>query len=284
MKFRKFGLSEIFGKSFLQLLLIIWAIFQLYPLVWMFLSSFKEDHQILSRPFSIPTELHFENYSIIWNNPTGTSLIVFLKNSIIVVVCSLAILFLISILAAWAMAKFKFIGKNLLFVFIALVFAIPLHSYIVGLYFFMVRINLINTLFGLILVYVAILFPFTVMLLQAYFRGFPDELIEAARIDGCSEIRLIFGIVVPISKGALIAAGVVDFIAVWNEFFLALVILGKSELYTLTVGLFQFKGNYIVQWNYMFASLTFAVIFPILIYAIFSRQIVEGMTVGAVKE
>ncbi len=284
MLLKKIRLTTILNSSAIQLFLIIWAIIQLFPLIWMFYSSLKKTYQILSSPFSFPKELQFKNFNIIWDNPTGTNLIVYFKNSVIITVATLALLLLISILAAWAIAKFKFIGKNGLLIFLILMIAVPIHSYVVGLYFLIIKLNLLNNYLGLILIYSAVFFPFTVVLLQAYFRSFPDELIDAARVDGCSELRLIFGIVVPISKGAIIAATVIDFIAIWNEFFLSLIVLRNNDLRTLTVGIFQFKSNFTVEWGYMFASLSFAIITPLIVYMLLSRYILEGMTIGALKE
>jgi len=284
MKLKKNRLTEILSNSTIQLFLIIWAIVQMYPIIWMIYSSFKKSHQILTQPFALPTALQFENYKIIWDNPTGINLIVFFKNSVIVTVFSLVLLLFISILAAWAIAKYNFFGKNFLLIFLILMISIPIHGYIVGLYFLIIKLNLLNNYLGLIFSYSAIFFPFTVVLLQAYFKGFPDEIIEAARIDGCSEIRIIYRIVVPVSKGAIIAATVINFIAIWNEFFLSLIVLRKNSLQTLMVGLFQFKGNWSVEWGYMFAGLVFTIIAPLVVYAVLSRQILEGMTLGAVKE
>lgn len=276
----------IFSNSIIQFVLIIWCIFQLYPIIWMFYSSLKTTTEINKNPFGIPLQPHWENFKAIWENPYigNPSLLVYFKNSIIINVSTLIFLIFFSILAAWAIAKFRFFGKNFFLLLLIILLAIPIHSFILPLYYMMVKFNLANTYFAVIFPYIASLFPFTVVVLQAYFKSFPNELIEAARIDGCSEFRILFTISVPLSKGIISALVIINFISVWNEFLMAFVLIKDKYLKTLNVGLYQYIGVFKTDWGWLLASLSFAFIIPVIVYVMFSRQIMEGMTLGAIKE
>jgi len=264
-------------------LLIIWAILQLYPIIWMLLSSLKTEPDFMINPFGLPSKLTFENYLGAWSGLYGViGVAEYMKNSLIVVIPSIIILTFVSTIAAYAIAKFDFFGRKVLLSFFIALLAIPVHSVIISVYRLMVNFHLLNSYLGLILLYIAFNIPFSVIILQAYFRSFKQELIDASKIDGCSDFSSFFRIVFPISRGAIASVTIVNFIVIWNEFLFAFVI--NPSLKTLTVGILGYKTEYLVHWTLMFAGLTITAIPAILFYFVFQRNIIKGMTLGAVKE
>ena len=143
--------------------------------------------------------------------------------------------------------------------------------------------GLLNNYLGLILPYVAYFCPFTVLLLQSFFREIPNELIQAAKVDGCNNLQAFLKIVLPISRGPISTVLIINFIQVWNEFMLGLVIMTKNESRTLPVGIVIFQGDWLTDWGPIYAALVVAIIPTIIVYLIFHRNIIEGVSAGAVK-
>lgn len=270
----------------IYIFLLFWAILQLYPIFWMFYSSLKTSNEISISALALPTKLHFENYDVIWREDIlPQPLLIYFRNSLIVVTISVAILLFVAILAAWGMAKYRFFGNKALTTLLILAIVFPIESYMIPLYFQMTQLSLTNQWIGLALIYAAVSFPFSVLILQSFFRKFPNELIEAARIDGASDNRIIFRIVVPISKGIISTLVVINFMGLWNEFILGFLMLRTNALQTLNVAVYQFRMSHgRIEWNHIFSGLTFSYIMPLIIFLIFSRYVTEGLTVGAVKE
>ena len=282
IKFRKneFG---FFGNSIIQLILIFWGIFQLFPFIWLIYSSFKPSAEIKRHILSLPKYLYLDNYNFSLFSSKGILFGTYYKNSLIIVIAVLLISTLISLFAAYAIAKIKFPGKNILLVIIIAMMGVPVHVVILPLYYYIAKLGLLSNYFGLILPYVAFNSPLAVVLLQAYFRGFPDEIIEAAKIDGCSNQRLFISIVVPISFGAISTVIILNFINIWNEFLISLVIMRNNEAKTLPVGLLGFKGVYDIDWGPMLAGLIIALLPVLLWYLIFHKNIIKGIVAGSIK-
>lgn len=282
IKFRKneFG---FFGNSIIQLILIFWGIFQLFPFIWLIYSSFKPSAEIKRHILSLPKYLYLDNYNFSLFSSKGILFGTYYKNSLIIVIAVLLISTLISLFAAYAIAKIKFPGKNILLVIIIAMMGVPVHVVILPLYYYIAKLGLLSNYFGLILPYVAFNSPLAVVLLQAYFRGFPDEIIEAAKIDGCSNQRLFISIVVPISFGAISTVIILNFINIWNEFLISLVIMRNNEAKTLPVGLLGFKGVYDIDWGPMLAGLILALLPVLLWYLIFHKNIIKGIVAGSIK-
>lgn len=279
----KKAFGSIFTNSIIQPILIIWAIFQIYPLIWLFYSSLKPSVDISQKIFNLPTSLYFENYNFSAFNERGITLGLYFKNSVIVTFVTLIILVLVSMLAAYSIAKIRFPGKNALLIILIGMLGIPIHALIVPLYYFIAKMGLLNNYFGLILPYVAFNAPFSIILLQTYFRQFPDELIEAAKIDGCNNISAFFRVVMPVSLGAISSVLIINFISIWNEFLFSLVIMKNNSAKTINVGLMAFRGQYQTEWGPLLAALVVVVIPTIIFYFIFHRNILKGIASGAIK-
>jgi ABC-type glycerol-3-phosphate transport system permease component len=261
-----------------------WAIFQIFPLFWLIYSSFKPASDIMKNMFALPRSFYLGNYDFHLLAQRGITIGIYLKNSFVITITSLLILAIISLLAGYAIAKIRFVGKNILIIFLICLLGIPVHSLIVPLYFFIAKIGLLNSYFGLILPYVAFFAPFSVLMMQTYFREFPDEIIEAAKIDGCSNIRAFFSVVLPMSLGAISTTLILNYIYIYNEFLFSLIIMKNNAAKTINVGLLNFKGQYNTDWGPMFAAIAISILPSLIFYFIFHRNIVKGILTGALKE
>lgn len=277
--------KKLSSNIILQVALIIWLITQLYPIIWMFYSAFKTTSDIIAKPWSLPQKLYLENFIVAWSSGThGYSIVLFFRNSVIITLVTLIFLAFIPSLAAYSLAKMKFPGRNVAIALLLSLISIPMHSIIIPLFYLLDNLDLINSYVGLVLVYTAVNIPFSVLLLQSYFKSFPDELIEAGKVDGCSEILIYSKIVFPMAHGAISTTLIVAFLNVWNEFLLALIVMKKNSMKTLPVGINIFRGQYGTEWGPLLAALVSASIVSLIFYFIFQNKLVSGMAVGAVKE
>lgn len=267
-----------------QLFLITVMILQILPIFWLLISSFKPSVDIYNRAFSLPTSLYLENYDFNALATKGITIFTYLKNSIIVVTGSLILTIIFSFPAGYAIAKLRLPGKNIFILIFAIMIGIPIHILLIPIYYFFSKIGITNNYFGLILPFAAFEGAGSILLIQAYLRGFPDELIEAAKIDGCSEIRAFLSIVLPLSMGAISTVLVVNFIVIWNEFLFAFVIMRTNHMRTLPIGITLFQGQYEIDWGSMFAALNVIILPSIIFYSIFHRYIAKGLIIGALKE
>jgi ABC-type glycerol-3-phosphate transport system permease component len=272
------------SHGILQIFLIVWALVQIYPIAWLFYSSFKPTQEIIGNIWSLPNRLFLGNYAYIWS-PGRVEIAItdFYRNSVIVAVCSLVLLAIIPTIAAYSISKLRFPGRSIITIVMISLFAIPTHSIILPLFYFFNSLRLLNTYLGLIFPYVALNIPFSIILLQSFFREFPDELLESARMDGCSELRIVFNIVFPIARGSVSTVMIVALINIWNEFLIAMVIMSDHSMKTLPTGIALYQGQYTTEWGYIFAGMASATIPMIILYFLFQRSIIRGMTVGAVK-
>lgn len=283
VKKRRYDIGTYFGKSVVQIILIIWAVLQLYPVFWLMYSSLKPSGEIRANIFTFPKSLFLENYDFSVLAKSGITIGIYLKNSAIITVLSLILITIVSLFAGYAIAKIKFPGKNILMLLLIGLLGIPIHSLIIPLYYFIAEIGLLSNIWGLILPYTAFFSPFSVILLQAYFREFPDELIEAAKIDGCNNITAFLRVVMPLTRGAISTVLIIGFLSIWNEFMFALVINKNNIAKTIPVGLMNFKGQYYTDWGPLLAAMVVAILPPVIFYFIFHRNIIKGMTAGSIK-
>ncbi|MHB8277613.1 MAG: carbohydrate ABC transporter permease [Candidatus Humimicrobiaceae bacterium] len=291
---KKYKASYIFSRIGIHSVLIMWAVFQIFPIFWMVMSSLKPDGKIFGEYIlSLPDSFYFDNYkNVLIPGDSGfqggykgieATVIIYLRNSVIVTILSLLLLIVTAYIAAYGIAKLKFKGKNILLTLFICIMGIPVHTLIIPLYYFISKLGLLNNFFGLVLIYVGFGIPFTVLMLQSYFKDFPDEIIEAAKIDGCGSLGAFFRIVIPVSKNAISMVFVMNFIGIWNEFLVSLIILKNIDVKTMPVGMLQFNNFFRAQWGNLFAVLTIAIIPTIVIYFIFQRYIIEGARAGAIK-
>jgi N-acetylglucosamine transport system permease protein len=265
-----------------HLAMLCWAGVTALPLLWAVVSSLKTDDEILNEPWSLPAEPRFGNFARAW---TAANIGRYFFNSLIVVGGALVLTMLLGALVAYALARYEFRGNRLLYyTFVAAMF-FPVFLALVPLFFVVQQLGLLGTHPGLILVYTAYAVPFTVFFLHAFFRTLPTELAEAAFLDGCSHGAVFFRVMLPLARPGLVAVGIFNFLGLWNQYLLPLVLNPDPDRYVLAQGLaaLSVSQGYRSDWSGLFAGLTIAMLPVLIAYVAFQRHIRAGMTAGAVK-
>ncbi|WP_455358750.1 carbohydrate ABC transporter permease [Streptomyces sp. SYSU K21746] len=262
--------------------LVIWAIMVVLPLLWAVMTSFKTDVDIFTSPWSLPDTLHFENWSRAW---TQAHMSDYFLNTVIVVGGSLAGTLLFGSMAAYVLARFEFPGNRFIYFLFIGGMSFPIMLALVPLFFVLNNVDLLNTLHGLILVYIAYSLPFTVFFLTAFFRTLPTSVAEAALIDGASHTRTFFQVMLPMAKPGLISVAIFNFLGQWNQYMLPTVLNTDPEKKVLSQGLVELavSQGYKGDWSGLFAGLVMAMLPVLAAYIVFQRQVVAGLTAGALK-
>jgi raffinose/stachyose/melibiose transport system permease protein len=264
----------------IQALLLLNAALMLYPLIVMVLSAFKSNAEIFASPFALPESFALTNVARIWNE---TNFLRYLGNSAIVTIASVAVILVFGTMAAYAVARYRFRGSGVVFMFFVAGLMVPLKLAIIPLFIQLDRLGLIDTRAGLVLVYTAMGLPSAMFILTGFLRSLPGELEESARIEGASELRIMLSIMLPLARPALVIAGIQNAVPIWNDFFFPLVFLQSDNLKTLPQGLTVFMGEYNTDWGVLFAGLTLSALPITLVYIVLSKQFIAGLTQGAIK-
>ncbi len=265
-----------------HLAMLCWGAVTALPLLWAVVSSFKTDEEILNDPWSMPAAPQAGNWARAWGE---ASIGRYFGNSVLVVGGALLLTMLLGSLVAYALARYEFRGNRLLYyTFVAAMF-FPVFLALVPLFFVVQQLGLLGTYPGLILVYAAYAVPFTVFFLHAFFRTLPGELAEAAFLDGCSHAAVFFRVMLPLARPGLVAVGIFNFLGLWNQYLLPLVLNPDPDRYVLAQGLaaLSVSQGYRSDWSGLFAGLTIAMLPVLIAYVAFQRHIRAGMTAGALK-
>lgn len=257
------------------------------PFYWMVITSLKERSEIFNSVQTwVPKTFNFTSYTEIWTlRPfSGIGIPEWMVNSFIVAFSTAFFSLIIGFLAGYAMSRFRFPGRNILTHIILLTQAIPASAIIIPLYIFIGKLHLLNSLLGLSLVYASFAVPYATFLLGNYFNTVPTSLDEAALIDGCGYARALFAVVIPTSIPGITVTFLFTFLRGWNEYLFALIFLNSYEKWTAPVGLASFRGQYIIQWNFLFAGSALLTLPVLLIFLILQKSLVSGFTAGAVKQ
>jgi len=276
-----YRLQQIFRKSVPIVILSIYSLIAVFPVVMVLINSFKAKKAIFGAPFGFPNS---ETFSLIgYQTVTDrANFQIYFLNSAIVTFVALILTLFIGAMAAFALSEYDFPGNALTALYLSIGIMIPIRLGTVGILRLMVSLKLVNTLTGLILIYVAQALPLTVFILSQFMRQVPKDLKDAARIDGASEYR-IFGLVLPLIRPALGAIGIFTMIPIWNDLWFPLIISPSSKTATVTLGVQQFLGQFVSDWNAVLASLTLAMIPILILYILFSQQMIRSITAGAIK-
>jgi N-acetylglucosamine transport system permease protein len=261
--------------------------FNVLVLYWLITAMFKTPIEIFTKPFALPFQLFargepFRNIAYAWNNAGfGRAFLV----TVVLVAVSSVVIVLVSAPAAYALTRLGVRGSDGMTNFVAIGMGIPFQTVVIPLFIGMAKLNLTNSLFGMFLVYVALSIPFTVFLLTGFFRSLPEELEEAASIDGASPLRTFFSIMLPLARGGLITALILNAIGLWNETLLALVFLNSNANFTLARALFSFYGaaSYQSEYGGLIAGVAIVVLPMLVLYVVLARRIITGLTLGAGK-
>ncbi len=267
-------------KIIIFIVLCLISVSIIYPFVFMIMNSFKPQGDYFLGPLKPPKKLIVKNYIIMFKS---YKILKLFFNSLIIVTTAIFFEIILSSLAAYAFAKKNFSGKTILFVFFISLMIIPFQVLMLPLYIFFAKIHLINTRIALIIIYTAVVIPFALYFLTVSFRTIPDEILEAAKLDGASYFRIYWSIILPIEKSVILTLFILDYVWLWNELILAIIFLQSDEIKTMTAGVATILGRYMNNQPLLLTGLLLSAIPTIIIYTIASRFLVKGMTLGAVK-
>jgi len=256
------------------------AAFVIVPLLATVLGGFKTVGELRASPFGLPSQWHTEIYIDILRNPVFWS---YLKSSLFVSLSAVVITLLCSSMAAYVFAHIRFFGSKMLLSYLLLGMMFPFATAILPLFIMIRDLRLLDNYLGVILPQAAFSMAFAIVLFKSFFEQLPHELFEAAYVDGCGYIRFFFQFTLPLSTPILATVGTFVFVQSWNNYLLPLVVINNRELFTWPLGMMQFRGEYIVEWNKIlaFVSLT---IFPAIVFFVAAQKyIVAGLTRGSVK-
>ncbi len=253
-----------------------------FPLLWTIYSSFKSSKEILHGIWALPANPSLNGYLQIFSS---SSFGMYYQNSIIVTLTSVPVLTAVSAMAAYAFARVRFRGRNILFYMFLAGTMIPVHVTLIPLFIMMRDMSLLGKLPSMILPFVGFGLPISVFILRGFFEEIPIELEEAARIDGCSTLNIFWSIVLPLARPALVTVIVLSVVSAWNEYLFALTFLGSNnDSYTLPLGIVAtVRSLGVTQYDKMFAGLTVAALPVLIFYFLAQRQIVKSLTAGAIK-
>ena len=262
--------------------LILYMLIALFPVFVIVINSFKTRKAIFREPLALPNA---DSFSLIGYETVlkqGDFLLYF-QNSMIVTVASLFFILLFGAMAAFALAEYRFKGNTMMGLYLALGIMIPIRIGTVAILDMMVQTGLVNTLWALILVYTAQGLPLAVFILSEFMRQVSDDLKNAGRIDGLSEYRIFFRLVLPLVRPAMATVAVFNMIPIWNDLWFPLILAPSEEVKTLTLGSQVFIGQFVTDWNAVLSALSLAILPVMGLYVIFSRQLIRVITSGAVK-
>lgn len=267
-------------RFLINIIVLIFSISCVFPIIWMLYSSFKTNPEFNRSILALPKTLHFENYITAFKmgNIGQYSL-----NSLFNAVISSAIIIIFSFIVAYFIARFKFKFRKIIYITFLFGMLVPIHALLVPVFIQYKNLGLFDTRFTLLIPYVAFGLPFSIFLMEGFIRTVPRELEEAAYIDGSGFLSTMFRIVFPVCKPTVVTIGLLSFLDGWNEFPFALVLIRSDHLKTISLGLLNFNGQYSKEYTTQMAGLIMAVLPIIIIYAFMNKQIIEGMTAGAVK-
>lgn len=269
------------GFGFLYLILGVFAIIQIYPLIWLVFFSLKTNQEVFGMsPFALPQNPQWENYTKAW---TSGNIGVYFFNSVWITVISVVLTIILASFVTFAVTRMHWkLSAPVLGLFLV-AYMIPLHSTLIPLFKMYNNANLIDNPISIVLSYTAFNLPLTIMILLGFYKTFPREIEEAAVMDGCSVHRIFFQITLPMTVPVISTTAIINMIYNWNEFVFVNTFISSDKWKTLTVGINNFVGQYLTDWGAIGATLVISIV-PILIIFIFlSDKIVEGMAAGSVK-
>ena len=270
------------GRAAVHAALILYTLLAISPIFLILFNSFKSRSAIFGSPLSLPNATTFSliGYSSVLGKANFS---LYFANSLIVTVGSLALVLLFGAMAAWALTEYRFRGNAIVGLYLAIGIMVPIRLGSVSILKMMVAFGLVNTLPALILVYTAMGLPLAIFILSEFIQQIPRELRDAARIDGASEYRIFWNVILPLISPAVATVAVFTMVPIWNDLWFPLILAPGQGTQTVTLGVQQFIGQYVTDWNAVLAALSLALAPILVLYVIFSRSLVRGITAGAVK-
>ncbi len=259
-----------------------YTLLAILPILLVIMNSFKNRNAIFASPLSPPTAETFSliGYAkVLGNAHVGT----YFLNSMIVTLGSMGLVLLFGAMAAWALTEYKFRFSTALALFMSIGIMVPIRLGSVAILTMMRQAHLNDTLTALILVYVAQGLPMAIFILSEFIEQIPKDLRDASRCDGVPEANIFFEVIAPLLRPAIATVAVFTIVPIWNDLWFPLILTSSESTHTITLGVQQFLGQYITDWNSVLAALSLAILPVVVIYVIFSRQLIGGLTSGAVK-
>jgi raffinose/stachyose/melibiose transport system permease protein len=261
-------------------LLSMVAIVTAYPIWWLLTVSLKTREDYVAHPFSVPTHVVIDNFAGIL---VDGILLRFFLNSVIVTAVSVIIVALISTMAGYAIARFQFRGRNVLLLAFLLTNMIPVTMLIIPLFLILRWMHLLGGYTSLVISYVTFTMGLAVFLTRGFFRTVPQAFVDAGRLDGCSELQLFVRIMLPMAKAGVIVVSILNVITIWNEYFIALILVQDQSFYTIPLGLTVFRGKYDTDWPRLASALFLSSLPTLAMYFVFKEKIVAGLSRGLGK-
>jgi len=252
----------------------------LVPIFWMIINSFKTEQEYAADPFSFPTGIELSNYVKAWDIANMDTYFI---NSFLITFISLIVTVFLGALAAFFLSRFEFKLRGFTYALFLLGMLVPIHATLIPIFLIMQKLSLIDTYFSLILPYTAFHLSLTVFILEGFMRGFPKDMEESGIMDGAGIFRIFWSIILPLTRPAMATVVILNFIYNWNEYLFALVLITSNSLKTLPLGLSNFVGLETANYTLQMAALTIAFIPIVVFYLLLQKQLVTGMTAGAVK-
>jgi len=273
---------QAISSTAIHVILISYMVIALWPIFLTIINSFKSRKAIFRDPMGLPG---IDTFSLKGFEKVllRSDFEIYFMNSIIVTIATLALVLLLGAMAAWALSEYRFKGNKWLGLYLAIGIMIPIRLGSVSLLQLIVNMNLANTLTALVLVYIAQSLPLAIFILSEFMQQIPKDLKEAARCDGVSEYTIFFKVILPLTRPAIATVGVFTLVPVWNDLWFPLILAPSEQTQTITLGVQQFIGQYVTDWNAVLASLTLAIVPILIIYILLSRHLIRGITAGAVK-
>lgn len=268
------------GYILLYVCLAAVALFQILPLIWLFLFSLKDNQEIFAgSPFALPEQFRWENYAKVWDGGIG----VYFFNSVWITAAAIILTVLFASMATFAITRMRWKLSGFVLGMFMVGLMIPIHSALIPLYSMFVSVDLIDNPLSLVITYTAYNLPITMMVLLGFYYTLPREVEEAAVIDGCSINRMFFQIILPMTAPVMATVVVINMIYNWNEYVFVNTFISSEEYKTLTVGIQNFIGQYMTDWGAIGATLIISVLPVIIAFIFFSNKVVEGISSSAVK-
>lgn len=273
--------SALSGKPLRAIAALVLVVNGLFPALWILLTSFKTEAELTQKPITwLPHAATLRNYIQAFSDQP---LLTFLFNSFMVALLSTALTLLVSVLAAYALARLNLRFRGLIMSVIIAVSTFPLVTLLVPLFETMRALNLLNSWTALILPYTVLSLPVCTLVLTSFFEGIPRDLENAAMIDGCTRFGALFRVVVPLSAPGVFTAGILAFVNAWDEFLLALSFNSNPGLRTLPVGIQLYQGEFAFPWPVISAALVVGIVPVAVLIVIFQERVVSGLTAGGIK-
>lgn len=272
--------KKIVFRVLLYAVLVMFAIICLYPVYFTLVSSLKDNTEIFTTPFSMPEQFLVDNYVRAWTiGKMGT----YFKNSIVLTVATLFVTAITGSLAGYILAKFHFRGKGFVYLLFMAGMMVPIQTVIIPLAFTFGKLGIVDNFPVLVLLYSAFCLSMTVFIVTGFMKGLPDELEEAAVMDGAGPVLVFFRIILPLSVPSIASASIFNFVSAWNNLLFPLVFIARDELKTISIGLLSFFGAYTSDYGAVMAAIGLSIIPPIIIYILLQEKMEKGLTAGAVK-